>query len=183
MRVRAFNGTTAALAVFVGATSASAQIVEPRYVVPPPAQKTTVSGTLTAVVPSESQRQQIQKNRTDAPGIAPPAQVNYCLAEVTSLLSPQPPASQESPLTQEFTPWLSAPSRDWFMLAPKDSPKSWEPPLSAKDAAFDQPAKTDTNAWQQKPKAAFDSAPPAAPTHSWDDNPDPRLKGSKVDWK
>ena len=153
-----------AVAVFLVAASASAQIVEPSKVVPPPAQKTTVSGTLSTVTPTQTQRQQNQQTVAEVLSPLPPTEVKYGSTEVTSLSLRPSSATKELPLPLEFTPWLSTPSVNWFMLTSKDSPKSWEPAPSVKDASFD-------------------TAPSASPTHSWDDNPDPRLKGSKVDWK
>jgi len=183
MRGRTFSGTSAALAVFVGAACASAQIVDPSKVVPPPAQKTTVSGTLTTVTPAQTQRQQYQQNKPEVPSPPAPAQMTYASPEVTSLSLSRLAAPKELPLLDDFTPWISTPSVNWFALTAKDLPKSWDPPPVVKGASFDQPARNTASSWEQKPKASFDTTPPASPTHSWDDNPDPRPKGSKVDWK
>ena len=163
------SASSVSLAVLLEVASVSGQFVEPSKVLPPSAQKTTVSRNLAPIQPHGPQPQPVEQSKFELRQPTPPAQVSRVTPQATPLTLAESPASDtQSPLAEQFSPWLSTPSTDWFA------------PVPVKAASFDQPATTNANAWQQKPKASFGTAPPASQTHSWDD---PHLKGSKSGWK
>ena len=183
MSSRIVSAVCVSLAVLLESASVFAQFVEPTKVLPPPAQKTTASGRLAPIQTRGTDRQPVAQSKIELLGPKPPTQVNRVSPRATPLsLDESPVSDSQSPIDEVFSPWLSTPSADWFALAPKDSSISWEP-ASVKRTSFDQPATTNANSWQQKPKASFDTAPPASQSHSWDGPRDSRPKGSKAGWK
>lgn len=171
------------LAILLEAASVSGQFTEPSKVLPPPVQKTTVSGNITPVQVNQTLRQSPGQTKIELLGPTPPIQVRRATPGGVSLTAGESaPSDSASDETEESPLWLSAPSVNWFTLAPKDFPKSWEPASSA-GTSFDRSTKTDTNSWQPKPKGSFDTPPPGSNAHSWDDPRNPRSKGAKSGWK